>query len=317
MSDAVIEVEDLGYTYTRGREQKRALDGLSFTVNRGEIVGLIGPNGAGKTTAVKILTTILRPAEGRALVGGLDVARDPLGVRRLLSAVLQESAVETLLSTEDNLVLYGYLHGLTRDDTRRKLREVVELMELEDQLKQRAQELSGGYKRRLQVAKALMVDTPVLFLDEATTGMDPLAKGRTMQAIRNQAKAGRTVLLTTQLLDEAESLCDRMVLMNQGRSMAAGNLSELRSLAHKKFTIGLGFAEPSPAAVAALRALGPVSLEERGGEVSMVVEGSEDEWIRKMAAISEKFSLAHFEIRGVNLEQIFLQMYGGGRETLL
>jgi ABC-type multidrug transport system ATPase subunit len=309
--DPIISVRDLGYTYRRGREKKRALDGLSFSVQRGEIVGLLGPNGAGKSTAVKILTTILRPGSGTASVAGHDVAREPLAVRRTLAAVLQESAVETMLSTLDNLLLYGYLHGLSRPETKKRLGEVVELMELGGQLGQRAQELSGGYKRRLQVAKALMVDTPVLFLDEATTGMDLLAKGRTMQAIRGQATAGRTVLLTTQLLDEAESLCDRMVLMDEGRSMAAGKLSELRALAHKTFRIGLGFADPNPAAVAALRELGPRTLEEKGGEVSMVVEGSEDEWIRKMARISERWPLAHFEIRGVDLEQIFIQMYGG------
>lgn len=306
----VIEVRDLRYTYTRGRRHKLALDGLSFSVNRGEIVGLLGPNGAGKTTAVRILTTILRPGGGTARVAGHDVAAEPLAVRRRLAAVLQENAVETLLSTQDNLMLYGVLHGLDRTETRRRVAEVVELMELGPQLAQRAQELSGGYKRRLQVAKALMVDTPVLFLDEATTGMDPLAKGRTMQAIRRQAREGRTVLLTTQLLDEAESLCDRMVLMREGKSMAAGKLSELRAMARKSFTIGLGFAEPEPAALEALRGLSPRSLEERGGEVIMLVEGSEDEWIRHMAMISSRWPLAHFEIRGVNLEQIFLQMYG-------
>jgi ABC-2 type transport system ATP-binding protein len=188
-------------------------------------------------------------------------------------------------------------------------------MELRDQLTQRGGQLSGGYKRRLQVAKALMVETPVLFLDEATTGMDPMAKGRTMQAIRDQAKAGRTVLLTTQLLEEAESLCDRMILLDEGRSMAEGKLSELRAMARKSFTIGLGFATPDRAAVDALRGMGPVSLEERGGEVSMVVEGSEDQWIRNMARISERWPLVHFEIRGVTLEQIFIQMYGDARRA--
>ncbi len=307
---SIISVRDLRYAYKRGQASGPALDGLSFEVERGEIVGLLGPNGAGKTTAVKILTTILRPDSGEAIVGGHDVAREPLAVRRTLAAVLQESAVETMLTTLDNLMLYGYLHGLSKAETKKRLDEVVALMDLGDQLGKQARELSGGYKRRLQVAKALMVDTPLLFLDEATTGMDPLAKGRTVQAIREQAAAGRTVLLTTQLLDEAESLCDRMILMNRGRSMAAGNLSELRSLAHKTFRIGLGFAAPAPEAVEALRALGPRTLEERGGEVLMDVEGSEDEWLRKMGQISERWPLAHFEIRGVNLEQIFLQLYG-------
>ncbi len=314
MSDEIISVEGLRYRYRKGKNPRPALDGLDLSVRRGEIVGLLGPNGAGKTTAVRILTTILRPGGGRALVAGHDVAREPLAVRRKVAAVLQENAIETLLSTLDNLLVYGYLHGLGRREARARADEAARLLGLEDQLDQRAQGLSGGYKRRLQLAKALMVETPVLFLDEATTGMDPFAKRRAMQAIRDQTARGRTVLLTTHLLDEAESLCDRMILMNEGRTMAGGKLRELRALSHKMFRIRLSFSDAAAEAGAALRDLGPRSLAEKDGEIEMVVEGSEDEWIRKMARISERWPLSHLEILGVNLEQIFLQMYGGRRE---
>ncbi len=316
----VIQVRDLRYAYRRGRrsgsgsrgsDSVPALDGLSFEVRRGEIFGLLGPNGAGKTTAVRILTTLLAPDSGSASIEGFDVVRQPLEVRRKLAAVFQESAVEVMLSVRDNLQLYGYLHGYSRAETERRMGEVVERLELGEYLGRRAQELSGGYKRRLQVAKALMIDTSVLFLDEATTGMDPLIKRRTVQVIREQAERGRTVVMTTQLLDEAESLCDRMVLMNRGSAMAGGNLSELRALARKIFDIKLAFAEPAPEAVAALRELGPRSLEEAGDELVMVVEGTEDEWIRKMARISERWALARFEIRGATLEEIFVELYAG------
>lgn len=305
-----IRVEDLHYAYRRARGSRPALDGLSFEVARGEIFGLLGPNGAGKTTAVRILTTLLKPTSGRAFVEGFDVVRQPLEARRRLAAVFQESAVEVMLSTWDNLLLYGYLHGLSRRETDRRAREVADLLELGGYLRQRAQGLSGGYKRRLQVAKALIVDTPVLFLDEATTGMDPLIKRRIVQAIREQAERGRTVVMTTQLLDEAESLCDRMVLLNRGRAMAGGRLAELRALARKVFDIRLAFAEPAEEAARALRELGPRSLVERDGEIVLVVEGTEDEWIRKMARVSERWPLARFEIRGATLEEIFVQLYG-------
>ncbi len=210
-SDIVI-VEQLRHVYRKG---KIAVDGISFRAARGEIFGLLGPNGAGKTTTVRMLTTILRPTSGRASVAGHDITREPLAVRRNIVAVLQENAVETLLSTLDNLLLYGYLHGYGRSETRKRVDRVVEALELQEHLYSRAQTLSGGYKRRLQVAKALMIDTPVLFLDEATTGMDPLIKRRVVELIRQEAARGRTVLLTTQLLDEAEALCDRMVLMRR------------------------------------------------------------------------------------------------------
>ncbi len=311
MSQPVIQVEGLRHVYKRGSSPRPALDGLSFAVQPGEIFGLLGPNGAGKTTVVRILTTILRATSGRAWVAGYDVRTHPLEARRQLAAVLQENAVETLLSTRDNLLLYGYLHGLSRSETARRMEDVVDLLELHEHLGQRAQALSGGNKRRLQVAKALMVETPVLFLDEATTGMDPLVKRRVVEAIRRRAASGRTVLLTTQLLDEAESLCDRMVLLDHGRSIAEGKLRELRALSRKLFRITLSFAQTTAEASAALNELRARSLEERDGEFLLVAEGSEDEWIRKMAQVSARWPLSHLEIRGANLEQIFLELYGG------
>ncbi len=309
--DAVIRVQDLHYAYRKApRGQPPALDGLSFEVQRGEIFGLLGPNGAGKTTAVRILTTLLMPDSGSAVVAGFDVVRQPLEVRRSLVAVLQESAVEVMLSVRDNLTLFGYLHGLSRRETERRAGEVSELLELEEYLPRPARDLSGGYKRRLQVAKALMVDCPVLFLDEATTGMDPLIKRPIVQAIREQVARGRTVVMTTQLLDEAESLCDRMILMNRGTAMAGGRLSELRALSRKIFDIKLAFVDPSAEALAALRELGPRNLVDEDGELTLVVEGSEDEWIRNMARISERWTLSRFEIRGATLEEIFVELYG-------
>jgi len=307
VSNDIVVVEQLCHVYRKG---KVAVDGISFRVERGEIFGLLGPNGAGKTTTVRMLTTILRPTSGRAVVAGHDVTREPLAVRCRIVAVLQENAVETLLSTRDNLLLYGYLHGYSRADTRKRVDRVVEALELEEQLDTRAQTLSGGYKRRLQVAKALMVDAPVIFLDEATTGMDPLIKRRVVELIRQEAERGRTVLLTTQLLDEAEALCDRMVLMKDGKVLAAGTMGELRQRAHRAFRLFVRFQHDTPEAEAMLRALAPRSAKVENGEYEITVEGSEDQWIREMARISERHPLEHLEIRGADLEEIFFELYG-------
>ncbi len=307
MSSEIIQVEQLRHVYRKG---KIAVDGISFSVGRGEIFGLLGPNGAGKTTTVRMLTTILRPTAGRALVAGHDVAREPLEVRRNVVAVLQENAVETLLSTLDNLLLYGYLHGYSRTETRKRVGRVVEALQLEEHLNARAQTLSGGYKRRLQVAKALMIDAPVIFLDEATTGMDPLIKRRVVELIREEAERGRTVVLTTQLLDEAEALCQRMVLMKEGKLLAAGTMAELRRRAHKAFRLFVRFQQDTKEAFQLLQSLSPRSFKVAGGEYEITVEGSEDQWIREMARISERHPLEHLEIRAADLEEIFFELYG-------
>jgi ABC-2 type transport system ATP-binding protein len=306
VSSDIIRVDNLCHVYRKG---KIAVDGISFAAEPGEIFGLLGPNGAGKTTTVRMLTTILRPTSGRAIVAGHDVMEDPLAVRRNIVAVLQENSVETLLSTEDNLLLYGYLHGYSRPETRRRVDRVVESLDLKEQLQSPARALSGGYKRRLQVAKALMIDAPVIFLDEATTGMDPLIKRRVLELIREEAAKGRTVLLTTQLLDEAESLCDRMVLMNAGKILAAGSMAELRRRAHKAFRLFVRFQRDSPESAALLQSLSPRNIKATNGEYELTVEGSEDQWIREMARISERYPLEHLEIRAADLEEIFFELY--------
>jgi ABC-2 type transport system ATP-binding protein len=310
VSVEVVRAEELRHVYRKG---KVAVDGVSFSVAAGEIFGLLGPNGAGKTTIVRMLTTILKPTSGHAWIGGHDVAREPLAVRRKIVAVLQENAVETLLSTQDNLLLYGYLHGYSREETRKRVDRVVETLELNEHLHSPARALSGGYKRRLQVAKALMVDTPVLFLDEATTGMDPLIKRRVVDLIREEAARGRSVLLTTQL-DEAEALCDRMVLMKEGKVLAAGSMQELRQRAHKAFRLFVRFQQDTAESRELLRSLAPRSLKASHGEYEITVEGSEDQWIREMARISERHPLEHLEIRAADLEEIFFELYGNGAQ---
>ena len=307
MSEEIVTVEQLRHVYRKG---KVAVDGITFGIARGEIFGLLGPNGAGKTTTVRVLTTILRPTSGRASVAGHDVAREPLAVRRNIVAVLQENAVETLLSTLDNLSLYAYLHGYSRFETRKRVDRVVQALELGEHLYSRAQTLSGGYKRRLQVAKALMIDAPVIFLDEATTGMDPLIKRRVIELIREEADRGRTVLLTTQLLDEAEALCDRMVLMNDGKVLAAGTMAQLRERARKAFRLYVRFQHDTAESAALIQSLAARNVKSVRGEYEITVEGSEDQWIREMARISERHPLEHLEIRAADLEEIFFELYG-------
>jgi ABC-2 type transport system ATP-binding protein len=219
-----IEVKDLKKVYRSNTgEPVRALDGISFQVPQGCVFGLLGPNGAGKSTLVKVLTTITAPTSGQATVSDHDVIRSPLEVRRQIAVVLQQTAVESLLSVQDNLLIYAYLHGVGRREAWKRMQRLVEEFDLADKLSETVYDLSIGTKRRVQVAKIFMVDSRVIFLDEATTGMDPFMKKRVMDRIRLEARSGRTVLLTTHVLSEAEQLCDTILIIDWGSNAGIGD----------------------------------------------------------------------------------------------
>jgi ABC-2 type transport system ATP-binding protein len=230
MADA-IRVQGLRKVFhRRGAAPVNALDGLSFTVPRGHIFGLLGPNGAGKTTTLRILTTLIRPTAGSAEVAGVDVVRDPLGVRRRIVVVTQESAAEIFLSVRDNLLTFARFHGLRGPALRARVDDVMEKFALTADASRKAMDLSGGFRRRIQVAKAMLVDTPVMFLDEFSTGMDPILKRSVMDLLRGEARRGRTIVLTTQILSEAESLCDDILIINHGREIVRGDVATIKAL---------------------------------------------------------------------------------------
>src|SRR5688572_16235377 len=304
-----IEVQDLQKVYrTSNGEVVRALDGVSFQVPQGRIYGLLGPNGAGKSTLVKILSTITPITSGRAAVLGFDVTQQPLAVRGQLAVVLQQTATENLLTVRDNLLIYAYLHGVKPAAAQERLKDVVEEFEIGERLRDTVQELSLGTKRRIQVAKIFMLDTPVIILDEATTGMDPLMKRRVMDRLRAEARNGRTILLTTQVLSEAEELCESIMILDRGRSMASGTLHELRKLSTQTFRVNLTFAETSDELVRRLQALEPEKLEVNGNQVEMVFHGEEAALLGRLADISRDTPILQFEVRGPTLEEIFIAL---------
>lgn len=304
-----IEVEDLQKVYrTSSGESVRALDGVSFQVPQGAIYGLLGPNGAGKSTLVKILSTITPLTAGRAAVRGFDVTRQPLAVRQQLTVVLQQTATESLLTVQDNLLIYAYLHGVKSQTARQRLQLVAEEFELGTQLRETVQELSLGTKRRIQVAKIFMLDAPVIILDEATTGMDPLMKRRVMDRLRAEAREGRTILLTTQVLSEAEELCESIMILDRGRSMASGTLRELRKLSTHMFRVNLTFAATNGDLVSRLEALQPMQLQVDGNTVEMVFQGEEASLLGRLADISRDTPILQFEVRGPTLEEIFITL---------
>ena len=305
-----IEVEDVHKVY-RGKngELIRALDGVSFHVPEGRIYGLLGPNGAGKSTLVKILSTITPLTSGRAAVMGCDVTRQPRAVREQLSVVLQQTATENLLTVRDNLLIYAYLHGVKSTVAQQRLRAIVDEFELGERLRDTVQELSLGTKRRIQVAKIFMLETPLIILDEATTGMDPLMKRRVMDRLRTEARNGRTILLTTQVLSEAEELCESIMIIDHGRAMASGTLRELRSLSTRMFRVNLVFGGTDGDLVSKLEALKPAKLQVDGNTAEMVFHGEEEaSLLGKLAEISRDNPILQFEVRGPTLEEVFIAL---------
>ncbi|MDQ3462935.1 MAG: ATP-binding cassette domain-containing protein, partial [Actinomycetota bacterium] len=206
-----------------------ALDGLDLVVPEGSVLGLLGPNGAGKTTAVRIFTTLLEPDAGSAHVAGINVVTDPHGVRKRIGLSGQNAAVDEYLTGFENLDMVGRLYGLGRRRSKERSRELLEMFDLSDAGDRPTKTYSGGMRRRLDLAAALVAQPPVLFLDEPTTGLDPRSRTDLWGVIRDLVRQGTTLLLTTQYLEEADRLADEIVVIDHGAIIAQGKADELKA----------------------------------------------------------------------------------------
>jgi len=227
---AFIEAHGLVKTYTpKGAPVVRALDGLDLEVTEGTVTALLGPNGAGKTTTVKALTTLITPDEGSAAINGVDVLADPQAIRRMIGASGQYAAVDENLTGYENLVMVGKLYHLGTKRAKQRATELIELFDLVDSQNRPVKGFSGGMRRRIDLAGALVIKPPVLFLDEPTTGLDPRSRLGLWDVIEKLVSDGTTVLLTTQYLEEADRLADSISVIDQGKVIAKGTADELKS----------------------------------------------------------------------------------------
>ena len=296
----------------------RAVDGLDLEVAPGEIYGFLGPNGAGKTTTVRILTTLLRPTGGTALVAGRDVVRDADAVRRSIGVALQEAAIDPLMTGRELLRMQAALHGLRGPEARRRAQDLLERVGLVEAGDRRVGGYSGGMRRRLDLALALVHRPEVLFLDEPTTGLDPTSRQALWREVRSLNDEGTTVFLTTQYLEEAEQLADRVGIIARGTLVAEGTPRVLKARVGQP-TVHVELRDPATAGLAwsALRRLGDV--EPRDPRAPSRIAMRTTEGAAAIAPVIRALDEANVEVESVEVESptlddVFLAVTGSTLE---
>ena len=314
----MIEVEGLTKTFStrRGRErvEVRAVDGVDLRVDAGEIVGFLGPNGAGKTTTLRMLTTLLRPTAGRAVVAGHDVAKDPVAVRRSIGYVSQSGSTGPEARAGEEVVDHGLLYGVSTRAATARARELFAELELDGLWERKPRTMSGGQRRRLDIAMGLVHDPRLVFLDEPTTGLDPQARANLWEHIAAlRTERGATVFLTTHYLDEADALCDRILVIDHGRIVASDTPDALkRQVAGDLVELTVGAADQVGDAVAALTAARPDGPPEvRGLRVSARVRDVGDRLPGLVRGLDDAgVALSGIEVRRPTLDDVFLTVTG-------
>ena len=306
---AAVEAIDLHKTYPGDVE---AVRGITFRVDPGEAFGLLGPNGAGKSTTIGMLNSSVTPSAGRALLGGLDVALDPLGTRAISSVVFQDAVVDGPLTGRQSLMLHVKLWGVPAEDGCRRIDELTDAAGIADLLDRSVATYSGGQRRRLEIVRALLSEPHVLFLDEPTVGLDTRIRHDLFDVLATlRERTGVTVILTTHHLEEAERLCDRIIIMDEGRIVAGGTLAELLQLVGMGEIIELN----GPAEVlddARLAAVPGISKVERGERSTRIFVETATGALPAIAALvgAAGQKLRGVQIYPVDLERVFMHLTG-------
>ncbi|WP_020669199.1 daunorubicin resistance protein DrrA family ABC transporter ATP-binding protein [Amycolatopsis nigrescens] len=314
MSQPAVSAKALVKTYGA----TRALDGVDLEVPVGEVLGLLGPNGAGKTTMVRILTTLLRPDSGQAYVAGHDVLAEPDAVRRSIGLSGQYAAVDENLTGFENLYMVGRLYGRKKSSAKARARELLERFQLTDAADRPSKGYSGGMRRRLDLAGALVAEPSVVILDEPTTGLDPRGRIDTWTVIKELVADGTTVLLTTQYLEEADQLADRIVVIDKGKAIARGTADELKAqIGGERLELVVASPDDLPAVATVLAEVGAAepTVAEHTRKVDVLVDTGPKALIEALRRLdAQNIVVQDVALHRPTLDDVFLSLTGHAAE---
>ena len=315
---AAIEAEGLVKVYRSRKNEVRALDGVDLEVEEGTVLGLLGPNGAGKTTTVRILATLLRADAGTARVAGLDVVRDAQAVRRTIGLSGQYAAVDENLTGRENLWMFGRLYQLSNAEARTRADELLERFLLDEAADRVAKTYSGGMRRRLDLASALIGRPRLLFLDEPTTGLDPRSRLGMWDVIRAQVREGATLLLTTQYLEEADELANEIAVVDKGRIIARGTSDQLKSqVGGERIEVVVHELGNLSRAAQLLAPDGHSTAEEHTRRLTIAADGGATQLVEVVRQLGEAaIKIDDIALRRPTLDDVFLSLTGHAAEEL-
>ncbi len=304
----LLEVKNLYKSYG----DLKAVDGISFKVEKGEIIGLLGPNGAGKSTTISMISTLLKPDKGEILYSGADIVKNPKAIQKELGIVPQEIALYPTLSGYDNLKFWGQAYGLSRDKLKARIKDVAEIIGIDERLKDKVENYSGGMKRRLNIGAALLHEPEILIMDEPTVGIDPQSRNHILDTVLKLNKSGMTIIYTSHYMEEVEYLCRRIHIMDSGNVIASGTQDELVDIIEGQRQIIIQFDSVTDTLLERLGTLDAVEKVDRNDEMVTLHTKNGKSLIRDALDISikENVSVESVEVIKPNLESVFLHLTG-------